>query len=332
MMRTNPLAARVLALLADGRFHSGENLARILGVSRGAVWKATGTLRTLGVVIHGVRNRGYRLPVAYEPLDASRIRDAVRADVREQIRRADVVWSLDSTNAALLERTDLPNGMTDVMLAEYQTAGRGRRGRTWFAPPGGAICLSLSRSFPEVPRDVGALSLAVGVCVVRALRAQSLQGVQLKWPNDLLHADSKLGGILIEMRAEAGGPSYVVIGIGLNVSLGSPLLEQIAAAGTQATDLHQAGLRPLARNAIVAGIVESVLLGLAGFEREGLRPFIEEWRSADGLRGRPVAVHIGEETTRGIARGIDITGALLVETPQGLRKFVSGEVTVRRDT
>jgi BirA family biotin operon repressor/biotin-[acetyl-CoA-carboxylase] ligase len=234
-----------------------------------------------------------------------------------------------STNTVLMKRENPPFGSSEVMLAEYQTAGRGRRGRAWLAPPGGAICLSLSWSFREVPRELGALGLVVGVCALRALLQLGLQNVRLKWPNDLLVEDRKLSGMLIELRAESSGPACVVIGIGMNVSLGAPLLDRIAQTGTAATDLATSGLSQPSRNAVVAGLIASCLQGLLDFEREGLKPFIGEWREADALRGRPVTVQAQEGPVSGVARGVDIDGALLVETPQGLRKFISGDVSVR---
>jgi BirA family transcriptional regulator, biotin operon repressor / biotin---[acetyl-CoA-carboxylase] ligase len=324
-----PLAAQVYALLVDGKFQSGEALAEKLGVSRSAVWKAAVTLRALGVVIHAVRNRGYRLAAPSELLDSARIQKTLSPEARSRVRQIEVAWTLPSTNTALLARTDLPFGQSDVCLAEYQSAGRGRRGRTWLAPPCASICLSLSWSFPIVPRDLGSLSLVTGVCVLRALQDQCLEGIQLKWPNDLQFERRKLGGILIEMRAESEGPTYVVIGVGLNVCLGTALLKQIAAAGTEATDLKSAGLRAPSRNVIVASMVEALVHGLIDFEKHGLRPFIEEWRRADALRGRMVTVHAGDQQEAGLARGVDIGGALLVETTRGLKKFVSGEVSVR---
>ena len=330
-MAAAPLVARVHARLADGAFHSGTELARALMVSRSAVWKAAAALRELGVVVHAVRNRGYRLPSPCAPLDVARIRAALSPQVRERLHRLEIAWSLPSTNAALLARADPPGGRADVLLAESQSAGRGRRGRAWLAPPGGAICLSIGWSFAQLPRDLGALGLAVGVCALRALRAHLQQAVGLKWPNDLLFERRKLGGILIELRAESGGPTYVVIGIGVNVALGVPLLERIAATGTRATDLAAAGVDPARRNVVVAALIQAIVTGLEEFERAGLRPFIEEWRRADILRGEAVTVHSGETDIRGIARGIDASGALLVETPAGLRKFVSGEVSVRVD-
>lgn len=325
-----PLAARVFSRLADGRFHSGEALARHLDVSRSAVWKAAGTLRSLGAELEAVRNRGYRLNAATEPLAAAAIREHLPREVRAQVAKLETVWSIASTNSALLERAGPASGASEVLLAEYQSAGRGRRGRSWLAPPGGAICLSLSWTFRAVPPDLGALGLVIGVCALRALKALGAQGASLKWPNDLLLRERKLGGVLIDLRAESGGPAHVVIGIGLNVALGEALLGRIAQTGLPAMDLASAGLASGSRNRMAAVLIGACVRGLTGFEREGLKSFMEEWRSADALRGRPVEVRTAEGTTsRGLARGIDMHGALIVESTQGVRRFVSGDVTVR---
>jgi len=326
---TAPLVAHVFARLADGRFHSGEQLAKALGVSRSAVWKAVRALRDLGATLHAVRNRGYRLIHAGEPLDAARIRERLARDVRDHVASVEAVWSIASTNTVLLERANPRCRTSEVLLAEYQTAGRGRRGRAWLAPPGGAICLSLSWTFGEVPQDLSALGLVIGVCALRALTELGVSGAALKWPNDLLIGERKLGGVLIELRAESAGPACVVIGIGLNVALGAALIEQIAKAGTAATDLTSGGLSTPSRNTVAAALVNACVRGLLEFGRQGLPPFIEEWRAADALRGRPVNVSGADGMARGLARGIDLHGALLVETPHGLKRFISGDVTVR---
>lgn len=323
------LIERVFRALADGHFHSGEGLAQRLGVSRSAVWKAASKLRELGATVHAVRNRGYRLVGAGDPLDAAVIRDALSRVLRARLRHIEVAWTVTSTNTVLLERGSPPPGECEVALAEFQSAGRGRRGRVWLAPPGGAVCLSLSWTFAQLPRDVGSLSLAIGVCVLRALGRLGVSELQLKWPNDVLLGDAKLGGILIELRAEAAGPASVVIGIGLNTALGAALVAQLNATGVAAADLGAAGLSRPVRNAIAAQLIDSCMSGLLDFEREGLRAFMDEWRHADALRGRTITVLNGDERTRGLARGVDMTGALLVEAPQGVRKFVSGEVSVR---
>lgn len=324
-----PLTAQVFAELANGDFHSGEGLAHSLGVSRSAVWKAVAALRSLGATVHAVRNRGYRLAHGCQPLDAREIRARLAPEAREHVARLDATWSLDSTNTTLLARPNPRGGTAEVLLAEYQRAGRGRRGRAWLTPPGGAICLSISWTFPEVPQDLGALGLVIGVCALRALHEHGAEAVGLKWPNDLLIGERKLGGVLIDLRAESAGPAYVVIGIGLNLALGPALLEQIAKSGTAATDLASAVQPVPARNALAAALVSACVRGLVEFEREGLKPFIEEWHAADALRGRAVNVSAAEGVTRGIARGIDLRGALMVETPQGVQRFVSGDVTVR---
>jgi len=293
------------------------------------VWKAARTLALLGTPLEAVRNRGYRLAHASQPLDAARVREAVARDVREHVGGIETVWSIGSTNSALLERANPPPGKTEVLLAEYQTAGRGRRGRVWLAPAGGAICLSLSWTFRVIPEDLGALSLVIGVCAVRALRNLGLEGVSLKWPNDLLVGDRKLAGILIELRAESTGPACVVIGVGLNVALGAALLKKIGDTGVAATDLASTNLPLPSRNDLIAALVAASVRGLLTFEREGLKPFLPEWHDADALRGRAINVSGAEGYARGLARGVDVHGALLVETAQGVRRFISGDVTVR---
>jgi BirA family biotin operon repressor/biotin-[acetyl-CoA-carboxylase] ligase len=323
------LVERVFRALADGQFQSGEELARRLDVSRSAVWKAARALRALGATVHAVPNRGYRLAGAGEPLDAAMIREALARGARARARHIEVAWTVGSTNTVLLERPSPAPGEMEASLAEVQSAGRGRRGRTWFAPPGGAVCLSLSWTFAQMPRDVGSLSLAIGVCVLRALERLGISSLRLKWPNDILLADAKVGGILIELRAESAGPASAVIGIGLNVALGAALGAQLAAAGVAAADLSAASAARPSRNAIAAKLIESCIEGLLEFEQHGLRAFMEEWRRADALRGRTVTVSSGDERTRGLARGVDLTGALLIENPQGVRKFVTGEVSVR---
>jgi BirA family biotin operon repressor/biotin-[acetyl-CoA-carboxylase] ligase len=324
-----PLIAQVFAALADGKSHSGQELAQALGVSRSAVWKAAGALRELGAVLHAARNRGYRLAHPAEPLNSAKIRAALRGEVRERILSIETAWSVPSTNTALLARPNPPAGRGEIRLAEYQSAGRGRRGRAWIAPPGGAICLSLSWTFREVPPELGALGLVVGVCVRRALGALNVPEVQLKWPNDLWVRGRKLGGVLIELRAEAQGPACVVIGIGLNVALGAGVLKQIAHTGIAATDLTSIGLTGTSRNRVVGAVVNECVRGLREFEHQALKPFLADWREADALIGQAVNVSGAQGVAKGMARGIDLHGALLLETPQGVQRFISGDVSVR---
>lgn len=322
------LAERLYAQLATGGFHSGEALAEALSVSRSGIWKAAGQLRELGMELQAVPNRGYKLATATPPLEAAAIRALLNKECAARLRRGEVAWSIGSTNAELMARGDLAPGQFDFLLAEHQSAGRGRRGRSWLAPPGGALCFSCSWSFKSLPAAVSALSLAVGVWTRRALLTLGVEAVQLKWPNDLVTADGKLGGILIELRAEAGGLAQVVIGLGLNVVLGQGLREQVRASGTQAVDLQSLGLKACDRNQLAALLLNEFIPGLQQFEREGFAPFVAEWRAADSLKDVPIRFSGGADGA-GIARGINESGALQVEVAGRLQQLISGEVTVR---
>jgi BirA family biotin operon repressor/biotin-[acetyl-CoA-carboxylase] ligase len=326
------LAVPLLRRLGNGEFHSGVTLAAALGVTRSAVWKCVRELRSLGAEIHAVPNRGYRLRAGSAGaglLDAALLLAALPRAARDRVAALDVAWSIPSTNATLLQCAPPAPGSALIQLAEHQTAGRGRRGRAWIAPLGGALCLSVGWTFAQLPRDVAALSLAVGVAVRRALLSRGFGGVGLKWPNDLVVADRKLGGILIELRAEAGGPGYVVIGVGLNVALGAAVRTALAAAGADPVDLASLTLRPIDRNALAAGIVAELLTALTVFTEQGFASFAAEWASADSLRGRAVRLESVSGTAQGIAQGVDAGGALQVATAHGLERFLSAEVTVR---
>jgi BirA family transcriptional regulator, biotin operon repressor / biotin---[acetyl-CoA-carboxylase] ligase len=323
------LVQRVFAALADGAPHSGEQLAAGQAVSRSAIWKTVGALQELGLTIEAAPHRGYRLRGPVTPLEATRIVSLLSPALSERLRGAEVYWSLPSTNSALLARSEPPVGQFDFLLAEYQSAGRGRRARQWFAPPGGALCLSIGWTYATLPRGAAALSLAVGVCARRALHAFVGVPVQLKWPNDLLVAGGKLGGILIELRAESAGPAYVVIGVGINCALGAALTGRVQDTGTVPTDLAGLGVAACDRNRLAAMLLTEIIGGVVEFERHGLAPFAAEWNEADALVGRPVKLSLPDSEYLGLARGIDSEGALCVQGADAVRHFHSGEVSVR---
>jgi BirA family transcriptional regulator, biotin operon repressor / biotin---[acetyl-CoA-carboxylase] ligase len=330
-----PLLQRVFQRLSDQDFQSGEALAADLAVTRAAVWKAVEQLRELGVTLEAQTHKGYRLAPGISALSAERIEALLPADLRARIEALLVEWTLESTNTKLLDALPPAAGSAAVVLAECQTGGRGRRGRGWVASPGGAVCLSLAWQFSEMPTDLAALSLVVGIRAAQALQALGVDDVRLKWPNDLITPRGKLGGILIEMRAEAGGPVHVVIGIGLNVLLDEAASAAVAATGNVADDMRAApgcGDRVPERNAVVAALLRQLLPALESFPREGFTPYLADWNACDALFDRGVRVENAGEVTRGVARGVDAHGALLVETPTGVRRFISGEVTVRAET
>jgi len=253
---------RVLQLLSDGAFHSGEKLAKRLRVSRGGVWKIVSALRELGIEIQSVPRQGYRLPRAIDLYDKTAIHGAASATARAALTRTDVLLTVDSTNRFLVDLTDpLAAGSAQLCVAELQNAGRGRRGRSWVAPFGSGICMSVGWQFEEAPPTFSALSLAVGVAVVNALRALGAADVGLKWPNDLLWKGRKLGGILIEMRGESAGPARVIIGIGINMRM--PAAVRLSLAEQQAAviaDVHEI-LREHTpnRNALIGAVMSGDL-------------------------------------------------------------------------
>jgi BirA family biotin operon repressor/biotin-[acetyl-CoA-carboxylase] ligase len=318
----------LLMLLADGRLRSGEWLAKELGVSRAAVWKGIQRLRARGLQVQAQPRRGYCISPAVELLDARRIEAELDSERRPQLRNFELLFEVDSTNTRLLAAVPPPPGVADAVLTELQHAGRGRRGRHWIAPFGAGITLSMAWTSGE-GAALSALSLVVGVAVSRALSRAGAAGIMLKWPNDIWFRDRKIGGVLIEIKAEAGGPAHVVIGVGINVLLTSAARREIEAGGARVAAVADACAATPSRNLLAGAILDELLSMLGRFEREGFAAFREAWTALDALSGRAVRVLLGESVITGTARGVDSDGALLLETPDGMRRFVSGEASLR---
>jgi BirA family transcriptional regulator, biotin operon repressor / biotin---[acetyl-CoA-carboxylase] ligase len=319
----------LLQLLADGEVHSGESLAAQLRQTRAAVWKGVERLRAIGIEVEALPRRGYRLPRPVELLDISRIRAELADDCKSHLHGMELLFEVGSTNTRLLSSAPPPPSTADVCLAELQHAGRGRLGRRWIAPFGGGIAMSLGWTCSDVVRTLPALSLGVGVAVSRGLTRVGAAGIQLKWPNDIWFEDRKLGGVLIELRAEAGGPAHVVIGVGLNVSLPAEARHEIEATGAAVAAATDACKETVSRNMLAGAILDELLSMLLQYERFGFAAFRDAWTALDGLNGRPAQVMVGESVVSGIARGVDADGALLLETQDRMQRFVSGEASLR---
>jgi BirA family transcriptional regulator, biotin operon repressor / biotin---[acetyl-CoA-carboxylase] ligase len=319
----------LLVLLADGEVHSGEWLAGELHQTRAAVWKGVERLRAIGIEVQALARRGYRLASPVELLDTQRIRLELSEQSKPHLHQLELLFQIDSTNTRLLGAPPPPPGMADVCLSELQHAGRGRLGRRWIAPFGGGIAMSLGWTCSDVVRTLPALSLGVGVAVVRALARAGVEGMSLKWPNDIWFRDRKLGGVLIELRAEAGGPAHVVIGVGLNVSLPEAARREIEASGVAVAAATDACKTPPSRNLVAGAILDELLSMLVQYERFGFSAFRDGWTALDGLKDRPVQVAVGGSVIFGVARGVDSDGALILETNGCRQRIVSGEASLR---
>lgn len=316
--------ARLLSLLAAGPC-SSEALAREFGLTRGGVWKRVQSLRAAGVDVIAERGRGYRLAAPLQLLDAGEIGRHLSPVTQAQLAGLEVEWTVESTNAELLSRPPPAHG-TVVLLAERQRAGRGRRGRPWVSPLAANLYLSLSRCFDAPVARLGGLSLAVGVAVAEALAECGVAEVGLKWPNDLHLNCRKLGGVLIELGGELGGPLHAVVGIGVNVRMPAAAHGDIDQPWT---DLAAAGA-PTDRNRLVATLLRHLLDALAVFDAQGLGPFRERYAGFDRLAGEEVVVLAQGRRRFGTALGIHPDGGLRVDFHEGGGQVVhAGEVSLR---
>ena len=319
------LLDQVLTLLSDGEFHSGQALADRQGVSRTAIWKHIQSLGELGVAVERVRGRGYRIRGGLELLDPQRIRDGLRPEARRQLADLSVLRSIDSTNAEL-QRHEPPNRGAHVCLAETQTAGRGRRGRQWLSPFASSIYCSTAWRFAGGATAFEGLSLAVGVWVCRALRRLHIDGLSLKWPNDVLRHNRKLAGILVEMNGDVSGPCTAIIGVGINVAMPDSIAESIDQPWA---DLQSRANERPSRNTVVSLMLDELLTALSRYEREGFAAWRDEWMSLDAYAEQPVLIHSAGNVISGLAQGVDAQGALCLLTESGVHRVHGGEVSLR---
>jgi BirA family biotin operon repressor/biotin-[acetyl-CoA-carboxylase] ligase len=319
---------RIVRLLADGEWHSGETLAEALGLSRSAVWKAVHKAgKGLGLEIVCQPGRGYRLAEPLELLDARTILAGLGDDGRRWVSRLEIFDTVESTNTHLLRagRDGAPSGA--LCLAERQTAGRGRRGRAWVSPFGANVYLSLLWRYPAGPGELGGLSLAAGSAIAAVLEGEGVEGLALKWPNDVLWGRRKLAGLLLDVVAEAQGPSLVVVGLGVNTRL--------RGAETQAIDQPWVDLDAIigpgvySRNRLAVRLAQALAAVMEGYGRSGLAPFLAQWEQYDRHRGEPVAVQLGDRTVVGIQEGVTGDGALRLCVDGAIRTFRAGEVSLR---
>lgn len=318
-----PLEFRVLRLLSDQEFRSGEALAQTLGVTRATIWNALEKAERLGVTVHRIRGSGYRLAAPIDWLDAATVR--TRLDEHAPVFRIRVEDEVDSTSTRLLEGgADVLHGT--VLAAERQTAGRGRVGRPWWSTVGGGLTFSILWRFAGGASALGGASLAVALAVIRALRSLGVDGAQVKWPNDIVHSGCKLAGILIELRGDALGPTDAVIGIGVNVAIPRRARQEI---DQPVIDL-QTVAGPIDRNQLLAAILRELHAVLTQFEAHGFTVLREEWAAHHAYHDREVEVTLpGGQRVAGRVDGIGGGGELIIDVGGERRTFVSGEMRLR---
>lgn len=319
-MKDLTVPLKLIGILSDGEFHSGEQLGELFGMSRAGIGKHLQTVREWGVDIFTVPGKGYCLPGPMQLLDEKRITQALPQ------HNIAVLPVIDSTNQYLSERSGkLKSG--DACVAEYQQAGRGRRGRQWFSPFGTNLYLSMFWRLEQGPSAAVGLSLVVGIVIAEVLQRLGASEVKVKWPNDLYLHDRKLAGILVELSGKAGDVANVVIGAGINLLMKTP---DPSVVNQSWINLQEAEIS-IDRNQLVIEILDSLYQALTLFELQGFKAFKARWNALDNFINRPVKLLIGEKVIHGIAHGINETGGLLLEQDGQMTAFVGGEISLRAD-
>ncbi|WLG28031.1 bifunctional biotin--[acetyl-CoA-carboxylase] ligase/biotin operon repressor BirA [Pseudomonas lurida] len=311
----------LLKLLKDGRFHSGEALGAALGVSRSAVWKQLQHLEAeLNLPIHKVRGKGYQLASPLVFLSAEDI----------ALHAPSLAWpvhisdSIDSTNAEALRLVDAGCAAPFLVLAEQQTAGRGRRGRKWVSPFAQNVYYSLVLRIEAGLRQLEGLSLVVGLAVMQALRESGVRGAGLKWPNDVLVGQKKIAGILLELVGDPADICHVILGIGINVNM-----QRADEVDQQWTSVQLETGFPVDRNALVAQLGLQLQGYLDQHRKGGFVALQEEWEQNHAWQGRPVSLIAGVNQVDGVVLGVDRQGALRLDV-DGVEKIYSGgELSLR---
>jgi len=317
-VKDNTVPLTLISILSDGEFHSGEQLGEHLGMSRAAINKHIQTLRDWGVDVFTVPGKGYSLP---EPIQL--LNESVICRQLDQ-GKVTVLPVIDSTNQYLLDRISTLNS-GDCCVAEYQQAGRGRRGRKWFSPFGANLYLSMFWRLEQGPAAAIGLSLVIGIVMAEVLHDLGADKVRVKWPNDLYLNDRKLAGILVEMTGKTGDAAQIVIGAGLNM-----VMRQVQAdiVNQGWITLQEAGIT-MDRNTLAVRLIKELREALTLFEQDGLAPFLSRWEKLDNFIHRPVKLIIGDKEIFGISRGINAQGALMLEQDGILKPWVGGEISLR---
>ena len=312
---------KLLTHLSDGQFHSGEALGEALGVSRAAVWKQLKKLDELDIPYSSVKGKGYRLHDPIELLD----QPAIMSTVSQRLDCLELLLDVDSTNTYLFERASDHMGKRYAVFAEKQSSGRGRRGRQWISPFGRNIYLSLLVSFSGGMSALEGLSLAVGIAVEKAMGRLGIDGVGLKWPNDIYADGRKLAGILLEVTGEYNSHCQVVIGIGLNLSMSEGEAQEINQPWVDLSSLRSG----LSRNQVAGTLLDELLSMVDTFQKEGFAPWQQYWSERDIYHNKDVVISSSIRDVEGVVKGVNRKGELMLRTDRGMEIITAGELSVR---
>ncbi len=321
---------RLLGLLSDGEFHSGQELGVNLGVSRAAIWKQLKKIDGLGLELNTKAGLGYQLVGGLDLLDESKLQKSLTVKGRLMLASLALHRVVGSTNKVLMDAASaLPAGA--VCLAEQQLAGRGRRGRIWVSPFARNIYLSVLWHFEQGAAELEGLSLACGVAVYRVLSSLGVSGVKLKWPNDVLVNGKKLAGVLLEMGGEPSGNCYVVVGVGVNVLMPKQSAMVIDQPWVDIDTLvREQGLPPVKRNQLAAALMSELLVLLSTYSGVGFKAWRDEWMEHGAFLGEKVSLTVSSGRVQtGVMLGVSDAGALQLGDNGATRLFYGGEVSMR---
>ena len=324
MSKTGLVCQRqLLQYLADGSFYSGQWLAEQLGISRTAVANYLSELKQHGLEIFSVKGRGYKLAHAIQLLDAGKIKQ-LQVVASPQIL---VQHITDSTNCQILQRLQAGQVLEpgSVIVAEAQSAGRGRRGRAWYSPFGTNLYFSCYWRIEQGAAGAMGLSLVIGLAVCRLLKQQYKLNAKVKWPNDIYVNDRKLAGILVELSGQADSGCDVIIGIGLNIGMPEQSKQHI---DQPFTDLRTESLINVDRNSLVVTLQRQLLCVLQEFGTNGFASFVAEFNEHDLYANRTVSLQ-AKLPISGICRGVDKQGGIIIETTESKDVYYGGELSLR---
>jgi BirA family transcriptional regulator, biotin operon repressor / biotin---[acetyl-CoA-carboxylase] ligase len=343
---------RIVRLLCDGEYHSGEELGKTLNITRSAIWKLVKQLSQWDLEVESRTGLGYRIPNGLKLLDIPSIQNHIEAKQLALLDKIEIFTTLPSTNDYLMNKKSEPKEtcaqvqfQNQACFAEMQTQGKGRLGRPWYSPFAKNIYLSLLWHFPKDISELSGLSLATATAILKTLQKFGIAEAGLKWPNDILWKNQKLAGTLIEVSGEAHDTTRTVIGIGLNVAVCCPTTQKINQPWTDLQTILDANTNSklqkeqeeslkaksiLDRNRLSGLLLNELIQTLTLFQEEGLRPFLPYWQEHDLSKNKAVSLITPHHVQKGLCLGINDRGYCLLKTENGeILSFSTGEISLR---